>query len=280
METIRDFDPEHYAALLAKRWLVAHCQPHGENKAQDALVRAGYTRFVPIRRQDLAGAREQAHYCSARDVREEAGACPAARAPARNRLRAGRRLVPPLAGGSSFWAEGKILGGTMLGILIAIIPIGMGLFLWWFGYKASVASRAQAQWISTQGVIRTSSISKKEVDLPILGRVTTRSTGWTARGLPDVTYEYQVNGQTFTGSAIGTPPLRRKWGASPAGDKGDLAFYEAGRAVTVFYDPASPSTAVLHRAPASGCALGALFLVGALFVTFGLIAWGIVSSLG
>ena len=168
-----------------------------------------------------------------------------------------------------------------MSLVFALLPIAMGLLLWWFGIKGLVMSRRQREWATTQGVIRTSSVKASEVNVPFLGATRVRSTGWSGSGAPKVTYAYVVAGRTYTGTRVGMPPRRSRWGSRRRSDALDwnLALYEEGASTPVHYDPASPSDAVLHKAEGSGCAMVMMFIVGSIFIGIGILAWGVIRSL-
>ena len=166
--------------------------------------------------------------------------------------------------------------------LFALFPIGIGLLLWGLGVKGAVAARKQSGWATTQGLIRTSSIKTSDVNIPFLGATKVRSTGWSGTGAPKVTYEYDVEGRTYTGTKVGVPPQRRQWGRHSSRGRGidwNLALYENGASIPVHYDPANPSDAILHKAEGSGCAMIMLFIVGSIFIGIGLLAWTVIRSL-
>lgn len=165
--------------------------------------------------------------------------------------------------------------------LFALFPIGIGFLLWGLGVKGAVAARKQSGWATTQGLIRTSSISTKDVNVPFLGAPRVRSIGWSGTGAPKVTYAYDVEGRTYTGTKVGLPPQRRRWGGhnSSRGIDWNLALYEEGASIPVHYDPANPSDAIRHKAEGSGCAMIMLFIVGSIFIGIGLLAWTVIRSL-
>jgi hypothetical protein len=101
-------------------------------------------------------------------------------------------------------------------------------------------------------------------------------------GRAKVTYEYDVEGHTYTGTKVGVPPQRRQWGRHSSRGRGidwNLALYEKGASIPVHYDPANPSDAILHKAEGSGCAMIMLFIVGSIFIGIGLLAWTVIRSL-
>jgi hypothetical protein len=134
--------------------------------------------------------------------------------------------------------------------LFALFPIGIGFLLWGLGVKGAVAARKQSGWATTQGLIRSSSIKTSDVNVPFLGATKVRSTGWSGTGAPKVTYEYDVGDRTYTGTKVGMPPQRRRWGGhnSSRGIDWNLALYEQGASIPVHYDPANP----VRRHPAQG----------------------------
>ena len=165
--------------------------------------------------------------------------------------------------------------------LFALFPIGIGLLLWGLGVKGVVAARKQSGRARTQGLIRSSSIKTSDVNVPFLGATKVRSTGWSGTGAPKVTYEYDVGDRTYTGTKVGMPPQRRRWGGhnSSRGIDWNLALYEQGASIPVHYDPANPSDAILHKAEGSGCAMIMLFIVASIFIGIGLLAWTVIRSL-
>ena len=119
------------------------------------------------------------------------------------------------------------------------------------------------------------------MNVPFLGATKVRSTGWSGTGAPKITYEYDVAGRTYTGTKVGVPPQRRRWGGRNRSNRieWNLALYEEGASIPVHYDPANPSDAILHKVEGGGCAMVMLFIVGSVFIGIGLLAWGIIRSL-
>jgi hypothetical protein len=139
-----------------------------------------------------------------------------------------------------------ILAGGLLGL----VPLGLE----WSSADSS------SGWPSAKGVVTSSSLSSTKH----LGAGS--SENWTVH----VTYSFKVGGKSRIGSAIhkgGFPSYDSK-----AEARAVLSRYGDGTAVTVFYDPADPSDAVLEpgvSAATSSLAVGALLvgLVVALGVT-------------
>ncbi len=168
--------------------------------------------------------------------------------------------------------------GLASGLLLAALPVAFGLALVAVGWRTLRAGRAQAAWASAPGVIEASSVRTREVRLPILGARTLRTSGITFGDGPRVAYAFEVDGRTYRGTRIGTPPARRGRRRRRPGELWDLRLFEAGRPVTVHYDPADPADCMLYPAP-TGPAAFALIALGASFVLFGAMAAWIVRGL-
>lgn len=164
----------------------------------------------------------------------------------------------------------------MLGLVVTAIPIAFGLAVMALGARALRTSRRRRGWASVAGTIRTSSVSRREVNVPLLGKTTLRKTGLTFGHAPRVTYAYAVDGTDYTGTRVGAAPQ----GGSRRRDRGwDLALFDEGRAVTVHHDPANPADSVIYPGPSSGRGPVLLFFVGGVFVAFGLMAWSILGRI-
>jgi hypothetical protein len=165
-----------------------------------------------------------------------------------------------------------------VGYVFALIPIALGLFLWWLGIRGVLLARKQGNWAQTQGVIRTSSV--KTHDVPILGQVHTA--GWSGSGAPRVTYEYSVDGRSYTGSNVGVPPARTRLRFGQRRNDAmdwNLSLYQEGSTLPVHYDPANPADAVLHKAQGAGCGLIVVLIVGTFFILFGWVVWRVVGAM-
>lgn len=167
--------------------------------------------------------------------------------------------------------------GLASGFLLAALPVAFGLALIAVGWRTLRAGRAQAAWATAPGVIEASSVRTRELRLPILGTRTLRTSGITFGDGPRITYSFEVEGQAYRGTRIGTPPARRGRRRRP-GELWDLRLFEAGRPVTVHFDPADPADCMLYPAP-RGPAAFALLAMGLSFVLFGAMAAWIVRGL-
>lgn len=117
----------------------------------------------------------------------------------------------------------------------------IGLIVFATGYKFYQVRKA-GNWLPTNGKV----ISAKAVSR----RLRTAQTRFGAgkggdeqiRNFADIRYEYRVNGKRYTGQRVGI--------GEDLGDHdvaGTLGRYPRGRNVTVYYNPAAPSEAVLER---------------------------------
>ncbi len=172
-------------------------------------------------------------------------------------------------------AEGVIVGS---GLLFAVLPIAFGVALLGIGWRILRSGRARRGWATAPGLIEASSVRSREVKVPLLGRKTLRTSGITFGDGPRITYAFEVEGETYRGTRIGTPPARRKSRARRPGEMWDLAPFEAGRPVTVHYDPADPADCILYPTPTRPMALSMMAL-GVTFVLFGAMALSILRGL-
>jgi hypothetical protein len=167
----------------------------------------------------------------------------------------------------------------MAGLLFAALPVLFGLSLMGLGLRAQRrARRARTRWTTAPGTIEISSVRVRDVKVPLLGRKTLRTTGFTFGDGPRVTYAFDVDGQTWQGTRIGLPPARKGRRRRP-GDTWDLTLFEVGRPVTVYYDPENPADCSLYPAPPGRAAVLALWFMGGAFVLFGVMGWSILRGL-
>jgi|AMWB02.1.fsa_nt_gi hypothetical protein len=145
-------------------------------------------------------------------------------------------------------------------LILGILCIVAGALIILFGLlQARKASTAKARWAEAHGQILESHLQSQRSRSSSGISSTTYS--------PEVTYEYEVDGQTYTGNRLG-------FGSGSFSEKkakAKIAPYPAGAAVTVHYDPAEPSNAVLETVATNKG--GALVLGGAL------IALGVITML-
>lgn len=152
--------------------------------------------------------------------------------------------------------KGFFGGIAALGLACAVF----GVFFIITGYEARSWPQADGEVVSTT------------VRIQILmagGSKATRTSRERARTYyPAITYRWAVDGQTFTGSrySLGAshPDFSERQDAVRA-----AAAFRSGQPVTVYYDPADPSSAVLERSLQGGAfvplPLGLLMLAGGVF---------------
>ncbi len=164
----------------------------------------------------------------------------------------------------------------MAGFLFAALPVLFGLVLIGLGLRVHRRSRrARTRWTTAPGTIETSSVRVRDVRVPLLGRKTLRTAGLTFGDGPRVTYAFEADGQTWRGTRIGLPPARKGRRRRRPGDAWDLTLFEAGRPVTVHYDPENPADCSLYPAPKGRGTALALGFMGGSFVLFGLMGLSI-----
>ena len=137
-------------------------------------------------------------------------------------------------------------------IIYVAFLIGGLLFIFLAINQYMKAKKAEKTWLTAPGVVLNSDIQVRQ---------SRSSKGQTTRSyLPQVSYQYQVNDQTYTGDRLG-------FGSGSYG-KGKankiIAVYPQGAQVTVHYDPADPSKAVLETTATDGVkfiALGIILIV-------------------
>lgn len=153
-----------------------------------------------------------------------------------------------------------LFGNETLGIAFLIgSPFALlGFLLLLYGIFQSIrTANARASFRNVTGVIVRSDI-----------RVVRASEG--SGYYPDIEYEYQVDGQRYTGTrmTLGRPVGR----GSPKAIEKVLAAYPPGQPVQVFYKPSQPKRSALElRNPATGFFVSAgltlvILIVGALAV--------------
>ena len=136
---------------------------------------------------------------------------------------------------------------TIINMVLFVAFMAGGAWALSLGFKDSSTAIASSQWPTVQGTVTDSQLSSYEE---------TSGDSSTTRYRANITYRYMVNGHPLIGSQVGFDDLDRT-GQSEV--EAIIARYPAGSAVTVYYDPARPQTAVLE----TGLTAGSLLPIGA-----------------
>ncbi len=145
-----------------------------------------------------------------------------------------------------------------LNVILFIPALLGGAYFIYQGVKLALqAKKALQTWQSVQGVVLKAETGRHRI------YNSKRPANVTYR--PEVTYQYEVNGQSYTCNTLGFGT------GTYSMDKAQkmIAPYPQGKSVNVHYDPADPAQAVLE-ASAHGTLnnflMGAMFLVLAVLV--------------
>ncbi len=142
---------------------------------------------------------------------------------------------------------------TLGSLLIALVMLLAGIGLIMLGRNASKKAKASQSWPTTQGVVVAVSI-----------KATTDNDG-NDTYTPIVRYRYEVNGKTYESQRLafgGQTSFSNNFEAEDF-----LKSYQENAPVTVYYNPANPSEAVLDTSTSSG---RSLIFLGGFFVFIGL----------
>lgn len=136
---------------------------------------------------------------------------------------------------------------------IGALFIVAGLLALLFGGLDYLESRRMADWPATPGTVRGSEIYTAEF----------RGRGIRYAPAVRITYTYRAGDSVFRGDRVGIETVPTE--ANTAEGQRLLDEYPVGAAVTVYYDPDDPATAVLERDPPKTAftAAGRLFALGA-----------------
>ncbi len=119
-------------------------------------------------------------------------------------------------------------------VIVYVVFLVAGLGFIYFAFRQrSKAKQAGETWLTTPG---------KVTDSRVASHTSFRNGRQTTQINAQVKYEYQVMGQTYESDKLG-------FGNAGSGRKNanaKVAEYPVGSAVTVHYDPADPSKAVLE----------------------------------
>ncbi|MCA0031669.1 DUF3592 domain-containing protein [Mesorhizobium sp. B263B2A] len=126
--------------------------------------------------------------------------------------------------------------------------------------------RALSHWLPTPGKIISSRVEAREVRSSGAGSDSSDTTEM--RNFPAITFEYKVGGKKFQGSRYSVQENLGNFEVTET-----LAQFPRGADVTVFYNPADPSKAVIERTMPDGAfkfmfQLSAGLVIGALVLVF------------
>lgn len=125
------------------------------------------------------------------------------------------------------------MGNTNL-LIFGVVLLGGLIFLGLAINQYLKAKKAEKSWLKTTGVVLNSGVEVRQ---------SRNSKGQKTRSyIPKVSYQYQVKDQTYNSERLGFGS--GSFGESKANKK--IALYPLGVQVTVHYDPADPSKAVLE----------------------------------
>jgi len=142
-----------------------------------------------------------------------------------------------------------------LGIL-ALAATALGLFMLCLSIRAICSAGRARTWPAAIGKVDGSSLSAT------LAPHEARPGGVTLTYRPHIQYYYEVMGTTYSSAKFGFLDMGS---SSESWAKQRLALIGARGVVTVYYDPANPSTAVLDRRLSLamvGVGLGSFFFLG------------------
>jgi hypothetical protein len=127
------------------------------------------------------------------------------------------------------------IGGALCAFVLPIaIMVALGFFMYRRSKMRDAARQSAQGWAGTMGVVT-------------LSTVQIRRSGNNSRSeVPVVGYQYQVNGQTYTGGTIRAGEQYfnfRVWGEA----RKVVERYPVGAQVMVYYNPTNPSESALER---------------------------------
>lgn len=139
--------------------------------------------------------------------------------------------------------------------LVGIVFIVIGLVLLLVGIGQKKKAKAAEEWPTVQGMIMSSGLQeKRHYDSD------THRTSVTYE--PQVQYEYSLMGTSYQGNSLSFGKASYNYNTATK----KIAPYPQGASVTVHYDPADPSKAVLETKSAGGTFL---IIMGIFFLAIG-----------
>jgi hypothetical protein len=144
-----------------------------------------------------------------------------------------------------------------VGVLMSLVFIAIGLGMLYYARRLSAKAQASLLWPSAEGVISHSAM--------LLQMQQTSGSTNAATYKADVAYRYKVRGRDYSSGRITLLDF-----SSTAGRAQSIVNrYADGAPVTVYYNPADPSDAVLERGGTGGIAV--LYIIGAIFSAAGVL---------
>jgi hypothetical protein len=126
-----------------------------------------------------------------------------------------------------------ILGGLCATVVPVIILIVLGIYLYRRSKMRDAAKQSAQSWSNTLGTVTMSTVQ-------------VRRSARSRSEIPVVVYQYQVNGQAYTGQTIKAG--EQYFSVRLYGDaQKTIERYPVGAQVMVYYNPANPSESALER---------------------------------
>ncbi|WP_164021548.1 DUF3592 domain-containing protein [Pyxidicoccus trucidator] len=129
-------------------------------------------------------------------------------------------------------------------ISVILAVTGLGVLVW--GLRRMQQIARTADWPTTEGTIRSSTVTSREV-APINAETSYDDDAPKPAPQilyrPEVEYTYTVDGQSYTGTSLGKDVVEV---SSKQHAQAHAARYPRGTPAKVFYDPEDPSQAVLE----------------------------------
>jgi len=126
-----------------------------------------------------------------------------------------------------------ILGGLCATVVPVIILIVLGIYLYRRSKMRDAAKQSAQDWSNTLGTVTMSTVQ-------------VRRSARSRSEIPVVVYQYQINGQAYTGQTIRAG--EQYFSVRLYGDaQKTIERYPVGAQVMVYYNPANPAESALER---------------------------------
>lgn len=127
------------------------------------------------------------------------------------------------------------IGGAICAVVLPpVILIALGIFIYRRSKMRDAARQSAQSWAGTMGVVTMSTLQIR------------RSSNNSRSEVPVVGYQYEVDGQSYTGGTIKAGEQYfsvRLWGEA----RKVVERYPVGAQVMVYYNPANPAESALER---------------------------------